>query len=92
MPVRKRRDMRRKSEVEAWYCMLRSGFDFFHTLSDVGLTEEKARPLAEATWRRIGTDVLEYHAELYRGFPPDEEPLWAEAEYGPPSTKRRPGR
>ncbi|MNT89473.1 hypothetical protein D3C72_2302050 [compost metagenome] len=68
-----------------------SGFDFFDELSAIGLTEETAWPIAEATWRRIGQDVSAHIDRLHDGYYPPPRPFWAEEEFGPPNARRRLG-
>ena len=89
MPVRKKANRRRTGEVEAWAGYFQSGCDFFDELAAVGVDEESAETLAEATWRRIGLDVIAHIDELHRGFYPPPRPFWAEEQFGSPSAKRR---
>ncbi|RUW71024.1 MULTISPECIES: hypothetical protein [unclassified Mesorhizobium] len=96
MPVRKRASKARPDEAKAWMMYFQSGHDFFDELVDAGVVEDRhhvPRDLAEATWRRIGNDVLAYMEEFYRGYHPPEHPIWAEREFGAPGQmKRRAGR
>lgn len=89
MPVRRRRSKARPDEARAWAMFMQSGRDFFDDLDAVGLTQQTAEPIAEATWHRIGPDVLECLDALYNGFPPYERPIWAEREFGKPRGGRR---
>lgn len=92
MPVRRRTSKARPEEAKAWAGYLMCGADFFDDLAGVGLTEETAEPLADATWHRIGNDVIAHLDELHRGFYPYPRPIWAEEMFGPPSgLKRRAG-
>jgi len=84
MPVRRRTNRRHAGEAEAWAGYMMSGFDFFDELSAIGLTEETAWPIAEATWRRIGQDVIAHIDRLHEGYYPPPRPFWAEEEFGPP--------
>ncbi len=89
MPVRRRTNRRHAGEAEAWAGYMMSGFDFFDELSAIGLTEETAWPIAEATWRRIGQDVIAHIDRLHEGYYPPPRPFWAEEEFGPPSARKR---
>lgn len=89
MPVRHRKSKARAGEIPAWAGYLEMGSDYFDELERVGLTEATARPLAEETWHRIGTQVIQYLEDFYRGFTPPERPYWAEREFGPPGGRRR---
>ncbi|PBB84575.1 MULTISPECIES: hypothetical protein [unclassified Mesorhizobium] len=89
MPVKRRKSKARPFEAKAWAMFMHSGHDFFDDLADIGLTEETAKPLAEATWHRIGHEVLASLDELHDGYPPYERPIWAEEQFGPPRGGRR---
>ncbi|TJV08499.1 MAG: methyltransferase, partial [Mesorhizobium sp.] len=49
---------------------MQAGCDFFDDLAAAGLTESAAHAFAEATWHRIGYDVLAVLDALHDGFPP----------------------
>jgi hypothetical protein len=87
MPIRRRTNLRRAGEVEAWSGYLQSGCDFFGDLDSIGLTEETTWPLAEETWRRIGLDVLNRIENMHRNFYPAPRPFWAEENFGGPAAK-----
>ncbi|MDK4730343.1 hypothetical protein [Rhizobium phaseoli] len=92
MPIRRRSNLRRAGEVEAWCGYFQSGCDFFDELAAIGLTEATAEPLAEETWRRIGFEVIEHIENLHRNFYPPPRPFWAEENFGQPGSpggKRR---
>jgi len=68
-----------------------AGRDYFDDLEDAGIVPAghvPTRELAEATWHRIGNDVLVYMDQFYRGYTPPERPIWAEQQFGPPGRAR----
>lgn len=83
MPVRKRKSRRRTvADVEAWFDVFETGFDFFGELPDAGVeTDAYGRPdrvVARAAWQRLG-------AEFLRTLPPRHPvlgPPWALKEFG----------
>ncbi|BAV45371.1 Uncharacterized protein MLTONO_0468 [Mesorhizobium loti] len=92
MPVRRKKAKARPNEAEAWLMMMMSGYDFFSDLVEAGIVDDRhevPRELAEATWHRIGHEVLDFMADFRVGFRPPERPIWAEREFGPPGKRKR---
>ncbi|RUV89194.1 hypothetical protein EOA60_08275 [Mesorhizobium sp. M1A.F.Ca.IN.020.06.1.1] len=89
MPIRRRRNKARPDEATAWAMFMQAGCDFFDDLAAAGLTESAAHAFAEATWHRIGYDVLAVLDALHDGFPPYQRPIWAEEQFGKPNGERR---
>lgn len=92
MPVRRRKAKARPDEASAWVMYMQSGFDFFSDLVEAGIVEDRhevPRDLAEQVWHTIGDDILYEMDVLHIGFRPPERPIWAEREFGAPSTRRR---
>lgn len=87
MPIKRRKSKARPEEVKAWAMYFQSGCDFFGELVDAGIVPEGHVPteeFARETWHRIGHDVIEYIAQLYRSYTPPERPFWAEEMFGSP--------
>lgn len=84
MPVKKRNSRRKADEVKAWSIYFEMGCDLLWYLEEIGLTEETAAPIAEATWHRIGDAVIEYIEEHHKDLTPTKRPYWAEQAFGPP--------
>lgn len=85
MPVRTRKHRKRTvADVEAWFDVFETEFDFNGDLADAGVeTDAYGRPdweVARAAWQRLG-------AEFLRLMPPRHPalgPPWASREFGEP--------
>lgn len=87
MPVRRRTQRRRRDELQAWWGVFESRFDFFHEVtsygSDEDLTSEFVDRAAEA-WQRLGADFLaEWQPTQAIAVP------WAVREFGEPEGVNR---
>jgi hypothetical protein len=57
IPITRRH--RASAEAKAWETKFQTGYDFFHDLSRLGLTQQEIEDQAEAAWRRLGPRFME---------------------------------